>query len=595
MAWLCCGDMKDSALGQKPATDVNFEIHYSEFVNRYYLYPVNEQTTAGKYKWLYVFIAMAILVNFSGIFIAIIGPDGTLYATIAKTMVLRHDYVDLYAQGTDWLDKPHFPFWITALSFNTFGISTWAYKLPGILFMMIGAWYTYVLAKSLYNKEIGLWSVLVLLTAQHIVISNYDVRAEPYLTGLVIASVYHLYKACIKNSFWQLVAGCIFAACSVMTKGMFALIPIGGAIGGHLVMTRQWKLLFNWRWLIAGIFVMLFTLPELYCLYEQFDIHPEKVVFGQKAVSGIRWFFWDSQFGRFFNTGPIKGSGDPTFFLHTTLWAFAPWSVLLFVAIYQFIRKGAKNVRAQEWYCLCGSLSTFLVFSASRFQLPHYLNIVFPFFAILTAQYLFWLSSKSIRAVRIVQMIVTGILLGVLIAIQYFFRPQASNWIMGSLLVLLLIALWFLPKAITARAYWRIGLRTLLASFMLNLYLNLAFYPSLLHYQALTQAALYINENNPSNLPVAQSGDVPFAMEFYLRQPLTNISPDGRGPTLPKPYLLLAQTDVIEGLKAKGWQLVHVKTFERYWISRLKLQFLNKATRGKALTYSELVIVSSDR
>jgi 4-amino-4-deoxy-L-arabinose transferase-like glycosyltransferase len=553
---------------------------------------MNEQTTATNFKWLYIFIAMAVLVNFSGLLILIIGPDGTLYATIAKTMVLRHDYVNLYAQGADWLDKPHFPFWVTALSFNLFGITTWAYKLPGTLFMMMGVWYTYLFAKSLYNKEVALWSALILLTAQHIVISNYDVRAEPYLTGLVIASVYHLYKAYIQNSVWQLLAGCVFAACSIMTKGMFALIPIGGAIAGHLIITKQWKQLFNWRWLIAAVLIMIFTLPELYCLYEQFDLHPEKVVFGHQGVSGIRFFFWDSQFGRFFNTGPIKGSGDPTFFVHTTLWAFLPWSLLLFAAIFQFIRKGAKSVQNHEWYCLCGSLLTFLVFSASKFQLPHYLNIVFPFFAILTAQYLYNLKAeKSIRAVRVTQLIVIVLLIVIVVMLHYFFQPEMFNWITGVVLLVLLILLLFLPKAITSKAFWRIGFSTLLVSFIINLYLNLAFYPSLLHYQALTQAALWINKNNPDKLPVVQSGDVPFAMEFYLDQPLTNISPDGNGLRPPKPYLLFAQTDVINGLKAKGWQMQPVKTFERYWVSRLKTQFLNKSTRSKALTYSELVIV----
>ena len=192
--------------------------------------PANmNNTSANNFKWLYLFIAMAVLVNFSGLCIMIIGPDGTLYATIAKTMVIRHDYVNLYAQGADWLDKPHFPFWVSALSFNLFGFTNWAYKLPGVLFMMMGVWYTYLFAKCLYNKEVALWSALILLTAQHIVISDYDVRAEPYLTGLVIASVYHLYKAYIQNNWWQLLAGCLFAACAVMTKGMFALIPIGGA------------------------------------------------------------------------------------------------------------------------------------------------------------------------------------------------------------------------------------------------------------------------------------------------------------------------------------------------------------------------------
>ena len=548
--------------------------------------------TATNYKWLYILIAIAVFVNFSGLFITIIGPDGTLYATIAKTMVLKHDYINLYAQGADWLDKPHFPFWVAALSFNLFGFTSWAYKLPGILFMMMGVWYTYLFAKSLYNKEVGLWSALILLTAQHIVVSNYDVRAEPYLTGLVIASVYHFYKAYSQNNFWHLLAGCIFAACSIMTKGMFALIPIGGAIAGHLIITKQWKQLFHWRSLAAIVLTMLFTLPELYCLYQQFDLHPEKIVFGQTGVSGIRFFYWDSQFGRFFNTGPIKGHGDPTFFVHTTLWAFLPWSLLLFAAIFQFIRKGIKNVQNEEWYCICGSLLTFLLFSASKFQLPHYLNIVFPFFAIITAQHLYRLSSeKSIRTVRIMQLIVAGLLFVLIVTLNYFFKPEAFTVLIGIVLMIVLIAWFIIPAKIGTKAFWRTGCQTLLISFFVNLYLNLAFYPSLLHYQALAQAAFYINQNNPDKLPVVQSGDTPFAMEFYLNQPLININTDGSGPQPAKPYLLLAQTDIINSLKAKGWQMQPVKTFERYWISRLKPAFLNKNTRSKELTYSELVIV----
>lgn len=65
----------------------------------------------------------------------------------------------------------------------------------------------------------------------------------------------------------------------------------------------------------SGIILLIFISPELICLYIQFDSHPEKIVFGNTHVSGIRFFFWDSQFGRFFNTGPIKGKGDP-FFLY---------------------------------------------------------------------------------------------------------------------------------------------------------------------------------------------------------------------------------------------------------------------------------------
>jgi len=552
---------------------------------------MDQQNTANQTKWLYLFIGLAITLNFSGLFITIMGPDGNLYATIAKTMVLRNNYADLYAWGNDWLDKPHFPFWVTALFFKCFGFTTWAYKLPGILFVMMGAAYTYCFAKSLYNKQIALWAVLILLTSQHIVLSNNDVRAEPYLTGLIIAAVYCFYEAYTSNKLWQLLLACLFTACAVMTKGMFALITIGGAIVGHLLITRQWKQLFHWRWLLAIILVLLFIMPEIWCLYRQFDLHPEKLVFGRTGVSGIKFFFWDSQFGRFFNTGPIKGHGDPSFFVHTTLWAFLPWSLLLFAAIFQFIKKGVKNIQAQEWYCLCGSMITFLLFSASKFQLPHYIVIVFPFFAIITAQYLFHLTSaKSINAVRITQAVVILLMLATIGLIQYFYRPETFGWLPGIIILALLIALVFVPTRISA-GMQQIILRTLLAAFIVNVYLNLCFYPSLLHYQSGSEAAMWINKNNPEKLPVfIDDGMFHDDAIFYLNAPLTELKPDEKG-VVTRPSLLYANTGVINDYKAHGWNFKVVKTFKRYPVTRLKPAFLNKATRDKEISETQVVLL----
>ncbi len=542
-------------------------------------------------KWLYLFTGIAVAINFTGLFIPIMGPDATLYATIAKTMVQRNDYTNLFAYGTDWLDKPHFPFWVTALAFKLFGFTTWAYKLPGILFMLMGAWYTYLFGKALYNKQIALWAVLILLTAQHIILSNNDVRAEPYLTGLIIASVYHFYKSYTPNNFWHLLAGCIFAACAIMTKGMFALIPIAGAIAGHFIITKQWQQLFQWRWLIAAVLILIFILPELYCLRQQFDLHPEKLVFGTHGVSGIKFFFWDSQFGRFFNTGPIKGHGDPSFFIHTTLWAFLPWSLLLFVAIFQFIKHGAKSATKYEWYCISGSLLTFLVFSASKFQLPHYLNIVFPFFAIITAQYLATIKN-SIKAIWITQLIVMALMLLAIAALNYFFNPDIFTAATKIWMTLLSAALLFLPYRISKNAIQQIIFQTLLTSFIVNVYLNGVFYPNLSKYQAGSEAAQWINQNNSQHYPVAQIDDYyPTAMEFYSISPVINLSADGKGAVPHSQFILYAPSTIINNLKATGWQIQPLKTFKRYWVSRLKPAFLNYNTRETELSEAEVVLV----
>lgn len=554
---------------------------------------MTNQNDAKYYQWLYILIGIAVLVNFSGLFVTILGPDGTYYAGIAKTIVQKHDYVNLYVQDRDFLDKPHFPFWVTALSFKLFGLKTWAYKLPGILFLMMGVYYTYLFAKKLYNREIALWAALILLTAEHIVISNNDVRAEPYLTGLIIAAIYHFYQAYVRNNYWQLLWGCVFAACAVMTKGVFALIPVGGAVVGHFIITKNWKQLFHIRWLIAIVLTGILILPEVCCLYFQFDIHPEKLIFGRHNVSGIKFFFWDSQFGRFFNTGPIKGSGDPFFFVHTLAWAFLPWSLLLFAAIYQSIKKHAKDVRNSQWYCLCGALLTFLIFSASKFQLPYYLNIVFPLFAIQLAAYLYHIQlPKSKLAVKWVQIVIIALLIITIAALQYFFKPNALAWPVIIIEVLILILLIWLPVAIARDVIRKSIIYSVLIAFVVNLYLNLAFYPSLLKYQAGSEAAFYINQQNTSNYPVAQAvEEYNFPLGFYINGQLITIDPNGNGPLPAKPFYLFSNDKIIAGLAAKGWHITPVKSFGSYWVSMLKLKFLNSKTRNETLDTVNVVIV----
>ena len=86
-------------------------------------------------KWFVRLLLPAILVNISGLFVRIIEPDGALYAMISRTMAETGDLINLRAEGRDWLDKPHFPFWMAAISFRIFGVNSFAYKLPALLFL----------------------------------------------------------------------------------------------------------------------------------------------------------------------------------------------------------------------------------------------------------------------------------------------------------------------------------------------------------------------------------------------------------------------------------------------------------------------------
>lgn len=542
---------------------------------------------------LYGLFIFAVLINFLGLLSPVWGVDANLYASISKTMVVDSNYIELFSKGKDWLDKPHFPFWVVAIFFKLFGFYAWAYKLPAVLFVLLGATYTFLLAKTLHNKQIAYWATLLLLTAQHVVISNNDVRAEPYLLGLIIAAVYHFYMAYSKNNYGHLVVACIFTACAIMTKGVFAIIPIGAAIMGQLVVKKQWKTLFNWRWVWAFILIALFILPEIYCLYLQFDTQPQKIIFNSTDVSGIKFFFWDSQFGRFFNTGPIKGSGDITFFLHTILWAFLPWAILWYLAVYNFFKKYWRNVQQTEWLCIGASLIMLLIFSVSKFQLPHYINILLPFFAITTAQYVCGLSMpKSIKNLQIVQYVVMGLMLLVLLTLQYFFKPQNAFNVYVYLIILLFVALIF---TISQKAYSvkKLFVSSLLVSFIVNIYFGLAFYPSLVKYESGTQVGFYINQHyakfNPVYTSINNNTD---ALMFTLKTDLRFVDFKKQNQLTKKPYIFVGYTPDVDSLKAQGLKVKALKSFPDFHITLLNAGFINSDTRSNNLGTKYLVMVN---
>lgn len=535
---------------------------------------------------------LLIFMNFTGLNITILEPDGALYAGIAKHMVQHHDYWNLFADGHDWLDKPHFPFWMAAISFQLFGFTTAAYKLPAILFVMIAAVYTYFFAKSLYDEKVARWAVCILLTAEHLVISNNDVRAEPYLTGLIIAAAYHLYKGQRSIFNYHILLGAGFTACAIMTKGLFALIPIGGAIAGHLAFTRQWRQLFHFRWLLAAVLIALFITPELYALYQQFDQHPEKLVFGQHGVSGIRFFFWDSQFGRFMNTGPIKGEGDPFFFFHTVLWAFLPWSILLYAAVVTFFRKRRTAV---EYYCISAALLTFVLFSLSRFQLPHYLNIIFPFFAILTAHYVLSLEKTGgLKFYRITQYAIMVIVAIAIVGLSALYQPVLNYYALFCMLLGLLLFL-LLPRWLGPGSVSLVFFRTCAASLVLNIFLNLVMYPDMMRYQSGSTAARYIN----SRFPLMEVGfwrTQSYAMEFYLNTAAQRYDSAGlHQAAVRQPVLLFTTPDQADSLQLQGYNCQLVKAFAHFYVSKLDGEFVNQKTRGRSLQQRWLLLVQPGR
>lgn len=546
-------------------------------------------------RWFYALVIAGICLNATGLFTPILEPDGALYACIAKTMAQTGDFVNLYAVGRDWLDKPHFPFWVTAVSYLIFGVNTFAYKFPALLFFLGSVVYTYHFVRLSYSRLTAQIASLILLTAFHGVLSNSDVRAEPYLTLLVIGPVYHFYRVFLGARFYHIVLGAFLTGCALMTKGLFVLVPIGAGLVLHWMLTNNWRELLKLRWYVAVVLSFGFTMPEIYCLYKQFDLHPEKVVFDNTNVSGIRFFFWDSQFGRFFNTGPIKGAGDKFFFVHTLLWAFLPWSLPLYLGVGNIIRSILKRVELPEYISLGSGLATFLMFSLSGFQLPHYLNIVFPFYAVIAAQFLVSLKSTTLRRWTIAQTVI-GVLLVVLIIGVLFVVQPARLGIALSLSMLIAVATFVLFRNTTLLSL--VG-RMVGAMLLLACMLNLFLYPTFMNYEAGLAAARYVNEQpQRANRVTALYGSSTFgesswSYEFYANGPTQYVRDDSVLQQLAGQRSVQVFTTNIyaDSLQSRGFDVRPVAVFPYFHISQLTGDFLNYKTRTSTLKPYVLVDV----
>jgi len=533
------------------------------------------------YSVLIVLIAISSVFSLFG---GIMEPDGALYASIAKNIVLSNDWISLYVRGQDWLDKPHLTFWLAAGSFKIFGINDFAYKLPSLLINWLGCYYLFLLGLKLYDRKTALIAVIIYITAFHVIISNFDVRAEIYLSTFTLAAVFHYYLA-YKSLSYHIIIGSFFLACGIMVKGIFVIIPIFSGFIFYWILTKQYKELLKIKWWLAVLLVGIFIVPELYTLYVQFDAHPEKTVFDRQDVSGIRFFFWDSQFGRFFNTGPITGKGDPSFFLHTVLWAFLPWSVLLYTAIVNSIKnwknKGRKTV---VLIIYINALVAFLLFSFSKFQLPHYIIIIFPHFALLIASYLMKIKPKTLNVVTRIQHVIFFLVIVLLMTIALIF-----NFPNKLLAILLTIAgALFCYVLFSKVSLVHLVARNAILSLLFMLFSYGFFYPALLQYQAGMCAGLWLKKNYPHDSAKVY-GVYSFAFDFYAPGDITYVEEvSGLEPLSGDRQIVFLPSSMLGSLRS-NYKVKLLKHFDQYHISKLKLDFINYKTRSDVLTRFSLV------
>ncbi len=533
-----------------------------------------------------IVIILCIITYLLGMFmIPLMDIDASQYASISREMLENKSYLQVFDLGVDYLDKPPMLFWLSAFSMKILGVHDWAYRLPSFFFAILAVYATYRLALLFYKKEIAQLSAMVLASSQALFLITHDVRCDTMLMGWVALSLWQM-AAWYQTNKWE----CFFVAfisiaCGMMTKGPIALLVPVFAFVPHFILRREWKQLFRWEYIIGVMIIAVMLIPMSIGLYQQFDLHPGKLINGEPIQSGLRFYYWTQSFGRYTGENHFNEMNHFTFLLENMIWSFLPWIIFFLLglafAVTNIFRKRFKLAANEEWISTGGFIITYCILARSQAQLPHYIFVVFPLAAIVTANFLYrLLCTTELVRWKNPLFVFHGVIFALLWCLCIFlviwpFKVPVFVAVLACICLIIYLVILFskktvMPVLLTVAFFTVIGV---------NVFLCTTFYPNVLKYQLGNDAAKFMNETKMDKNRVLIYGiHEGRALHFYGK----HIFPEKRSLQELNPAdIVITSKDSLPVFQAHfpGLKILHEGS--AFGVTALSLPFLNPATREK--------------
>ena len=170
-------------------------------------------------------------------------PDEGLHAAISQEMLEHSEWLVPTFRGEPFLDKPILFFWAQMLSMKTLGMNGLGVRLPGLMFGLLGALTTGLLAARLFGSRTGLIACLMSMTmfiplslAQF---AAHDVALVPW-TNLAFLCLWEMERATggklqVK---WLVGAACMFGL-AILTKALIGVAIVAVGYGLFLIFSRR--------------------------------------------------------------------------------------------------------------------------------------------------------------------------------------------------------------------------------------------------------------------------------------------------------------------------------------------------------------------
>jgi 4-amino-4-deoxy-L-arabinose transferase-like glycosyltransferase len=361
--------------------------------------------------------------------------DETWYASCAREMMQRGDWVVPMFNGQVFPEKPPLMFWTMIAGFQLFGESELGARFFSAVFGVATALLTYHLGRKLFNDRVGFWGGLITASS---IIFTVSARAATVDAALVLVTTAAVWCFVLIRGEWRGESGenllaptirrgnklkqyflfllfYIFLGLAVLAKGPIGFLLPMTALGLFLMIKNyQPKLISHdctqninqsetrsfftrldpfgvLKRVAVSFFSSLWQLRPITGIVVTMAVALPWYVMVASRTQGawVQTFIFDFCIRPF--TQPILGhSGPMWYYFPAVLIGFFPWSVFLGPMCVDVYRR----IRANHPWCDGLVLLTclfgvwFVFWSICSTKLPHYLLPVYPALSLLTACFL---------------------------------------------------------------------------------------------------------------------------------------------------------------------------------------------------------------
>ena len=251
-------------------------------------------------------------------------PSEARYAAISANMARSGDYVvphfthNLEYQSFD--GKPPLVFQAGGLFCKVRGVNEFAVRLFPFLSALLCLFILYPAVRRNSDSETGRLAVLVCLSCTSFYAASGICMTDMTLTCCVAGALL-LYRCFLEGFGLGYAAGVMaLLGAGMIVKGPVALVMFGLPAFVFALITRNWKGIFNWKWLATAPIFLLVAVPWF--------------VFVEQRNPGAVWyFFYNENFMRFISHeyGDKYGAGREAFHGVSILWSLVatlPWALI---------------------------------------------------------------------------------------------------------------------------------------------------------------------------------------------------------------------------------------------------------------------------